>query len=92
MTTGDIDPMFQWVGPEEVELTARAREQIEQLFAEQGISYFRYQLENFAEEVRRRISSAPEGHVLVIKVREIGGERKPFLSYVAESTLRDDAS
>lgn len=87
LTSGDVDPMFTWVGPEDVELTARAREQIEQLFAEQGVTYFRYQLENFAEEVRRRIRSAPEGHVLVIKVREIGGERKPFLSYVAESSL-----
>ncbi len=82
LTAGDVDPMFRWVGPEEVELTPRARQRIEQLFAAQGITFFRYQLENFAAEIRRRIRTAPEGHVLVIKVRDIGGERKPFLSYV----------
>jgi hypothetical protein len=91
LTTGDVDPMFRWVGAENVELTAKARGQIEELFAEQGISYFRYQLENFVDEIRRRIRSAPEGHVLLIKVRNIGGERKPFLSYVTESSLaRED--
>jgi hypothetical protein len=82
LTSGDVDPMFRWIGPEEVELTPRARQRIEELFAAQGITFFRYQLENFAAEIRRRIRTAPEGHVLVIKVRDIGGERKPFLSYV----------
>ena len=82
LTASEADPMFRWIGPEDVELTPRARERIEQLFAAQGITFFRYQLENFASEVRRRIKTAPEGHVLVIKVRDIGGERKPFLSYM----------
>ena len=82
--------MFRWVGPEEVELTPRARERIEQLFAAQGITFFRYQLENFASEVRRRIKTAPEGHVLVIKVRDIGGERKPFLSYMPAKMFKSD--
>lgn len=86
-TGTDPEPMFRWVGPEEIELTERARGRIERLFAEQGITFFRYQLENFIEEVRRRVKSAPEGHVLVIKVRDIGGERKPFLSYVSANTL-----
>lgn len=89
LTASDSDPMFRWVGPEDVELTPRARERIEQLFASQGITFFRYQLENFASEVRRRIKTAPEGHVLVIKVRDIGGERKPFLSYVPAKMFKD---
>jgi len=90
LTASAEDPMFRWVGPEEVELTPRARERIEQLFAAQGITFFRYQLENFASEVRRRIKSAPEGHVLVIKVRDIGGERKPFLSYMPAKMFKSD--
>jgi hypothetical protein len=88
LTAADADPMFRWVGSEEIELTERARDCIERLFNEQGVTFFRYQLENFVEEVRRRIKSAPEGHVLVIKVRDIGGDRKPFLSYVSETTLK----
>jgi hypothetical protein len=89
LTASEADPMFRWIGPEDVELTPRARERIEQLFAAQGITFFRYQLENFASEVRRRIKSAPEGHVLVIKVRDIGGERKPFLSYVPAKMIEN---
>ena len=90
LTASEADPMFRWIGPEDVELTPRARERIEQLFAAQGITFFRYQLENFASEVRRRIKSAPEGHVLVIKVRDIGGERKPFLSYMPAKMFKSD--
>jgi hypothetical protein len=45
---------------------------------------------NFIEEIRRRVMSAPEGHILVIKVRGTAGDRKPFLSYVPESSLTDD--
>ena len=90
LTASEADPMFRWVGPEDVELTPRARERIEQLFAAQGITFFRYQLENFASEVRRRIKTAPEGHVLVIKVRNIGGERKPFLSYMPAKMFKSD--
>jgi len=90
LTASEADPMFRWIGPEDVELTPRARERIEQLFAAQGITFFRYQLENFASEVRRRIKTAPEGHVLVIKVRDIGGERKPFLSYVPAKMFKSD--
>jgi hypothetical protein len=89
LTASEADPMFRWVGSEDVELTPRARERIEQLFAAQGITFFRYQLENFASEVRRRIKTAPEGHVLVIKVRNIGGERKPFLSYMPAKMFKD---
>lgn len=89
LTASEADPMFRWVGPEDVELTPRARERIEQLFAAQGITFFRYQLENFASEVRRRIKTAPEGHVLVIKVRDIGGERKPFMSYMPAKMFKD---
>jgi hypothetical protein len=89
LTASEADPMFRWVGPEDVELTPRARERIEQLFAAQGITFFRYQLENFASEVRRRIKTAPEGHVLVIKVRNIGGERKPFMSYMPAKMFKD---
>ncbi len=89
-TGGDVAPMFRCIGPEEVQLTPRALERIEQLFAAQGITFFRYQLENFAAEVRRRIKSAPEGHVLVIKVRDIGGERKPFLSYMPAKMFKSD--
>jgi len=89
LTASEVDPMFRWVGPEDVELTPRARERIEQLFAAQGITFFRYQLENFASEVRRRIKTAPEGHVLVIKVRNIGGERKPFMSYMPAKMFKD---
>ncbi len=89
LTASEVDPMFRWVGPEDVELTPRARERIEQLFAAQGITFFRYQLENFASEVRRRIKTAPEGHVLVIKVRDIGGERKPFMSYMPAKMFKD---
>ena len=87
-TSAEPEPMFRWVDAENIELTALARERIEELFADQGVAYFRYQLENFAEEVARRVRNAPEGHVLVVKVRDIGGERKPFLSYVAESALK----
>jgi hypothetical protein len=90
LTASDVDPMFRWVGSDEVELTPRARDRIEQLFAAQGITYFRYQLENFTSEVRRRIKTAPEGHVLVIKVRDIGGERKPFLSYMPAKMFKSD--
>jgi hypothetical protein len=90
LTAFDVDPMYRWVGPEEIELTELARERIEQLFASQGITYFRYQLENFIEEIRRRVMNAPEGHVLVIKVRGTAGDRKPFLSYVPKSSLADD--
>jgi hypothetical protein len=90
LTASEADPMFRWVGSDDVELTPRARERIEQLFAAQGITFFRYQLENFASEVRRRIRTAPEGHVLVIKVRDIGGERKPFLSYMPAKMFTDD--
>jgi hypothetical protein len=90
LTASEADPMFRWIGPEDVELTPRARERIEQLFAAQGITFFRYQLENFASEVRRRIKTAPEGHVLVIKVRDIGGERKPFLSYMPAKMFKSD--
>jgi hypothetical protein len=33
-----------------------------------------------------RIENAPGGHVLVVKVRTIGEEKKPFLSYIPEPT------
>ncbi len=86
-TASEIDPMFTWVGPESVDLTPLAKERVETLFEEQGVGFFRYQLENFADEIKKRIENAPEGHVLVVKVRTIGDERKPFLSYVTEAAL-----
>ena len=89
-TASDIDPMFTWVGPESVDLTPLAKERVQALFEEQGVAFFRYQLENFADEIKKRIENAPEGHVLLIKVRSIGDERKPFLSYVAEAALAAD--
>jgi hypothetical protein len=60
------------------------REKLEQLFEEQGVEFFRYQLEKFADEVKMRIENAPGGHVLVVKVRTIGEEKKPFLSYIPD--------
>lgn len=88
-TASDVDPMYTWVGPETVDLTPLARQRIEKLFEEQGVAFFRYQLENFNDEIRKRIENAPEGHVLVVKVRSIGDERKPFLSYIAETALHE---
>jgi hypothetical protein len=84
-------PMFEWIGAESVQLTDLGKQRVEELFEEQGVSFFRYQLENFVDEIRKRIENAPEGHVLVIKVRTIGDERKPFLSYVARDALSGDS-
>ncbi len=89
-TASDVDPMYTWVGPSTVDLTPLAKQRVEKLFEEQGVAFFRYQLENFADEIKKRIENAPEGHVLVVKVRSIGDERKPFLSYVAVAALPED--
>jgi hypothetical protein len=86
-TMSDAAPMFTWIGSETVELTPLAKEKIEKLFDDQGISYFKYQLEKFCDEVRMRIETAPEGHVLVVKIRSMDNEIKPFLSYVAADTV-----
>ncbi len=86
-TMSDAAPMYKWIGSETVELTPLAKEQIEKLFDDQGISYFKYQLEKFSDEVRMRIETAPDGHVLVVKVRNVGDEIKPFLSYVSANTV-----
>jgi hypothetical protein len=85
--SSDADPLFTWTGSETVELTPLAKERIAELFESEGIEYFRYQMEKFAEEVEMRIATAPEGHVLVVKCRQTGDEIKPFLSYVPEKTL-----
>jgi hypothetical protein len=87
----ETEPMYEWVGPETVDLTELGKQRVEELFQDQGVSFFRYQLENFADEIKKRIENAPEGHVLVVKVRSIGDERKPFLSYVAEAALPKDS-
>ncbi len=86
-TMSDAAPMYTWIGSETVELTPLAKEKIEKLFDDQGISYFKYQLEKFSDEVRMRIETAPEGHVLVVKVRSVDDEIKPFLSYVSADTV-----
>ena len=86
-TMSDAAPMYTWTGSETVELTPLAKEKIEKLFDDEGISYFKYQLEKFSDEVRMRIETAPEGHVLVVKVRSVGDEIKPFLSYVSADTV-----
>ena len=83
----DAQPLFTWTGSETVELTPLAKEKIGELFESEGIEYFRYQLEKFAEEVEMRIATAPAGHVLVVKIRRAGDDIRPFLSYVSESTL-----
>jgi hypothetical protein len=90
-TTSDADPMYRWVGSNTVELTPLGKERIQNLFEEQGISYFRYQLEKFADEVKMRIENAPEGHILVVKVRTSGDERKPFLGYVPADTVEPES-
>lgn len=86
-TMSDAAPMYTWIGSETVELTPLANEKIEKLFDDQGISYFKYQLEKFAGEVRMRIETAPDGHVLVVKVRSVDDEIKPFLSYISADTV-----
>lgn len=86
-TMSDAAPMFTWIGSETVELTPLAMEKIERLFDDQGISYFKYQLEKFCDEVRMRIETAPDGHVLVVKIRSVDDEIKPFLSYVAADSV-----
>jgi hypothetical protein len=87
----ESDPMYEWIGPETVELTGLGKQRVQELFEEQGVGFFRYQLENFADEIKKRIENAPEGHVLVVKIRSIGEERKPFLSYVAEAALPNES-
>jgi hypothetical protein len=83
------EPMYRWVGSNSVDLTEAGRQRLEGLFEEQGISYFRYQLEKFVDEIKMRIENAPNGHVLVVKVRTIGDEKKPFLSYIPEQQAHE---
>jgi len=86
-TASGADPMYHWVGSTTVDLTPHGKEELEKLFEEQGITYFRYQFEKFADEIKMRIENAPDGHILVVKVRAVGDERKPFLGYVPEVAL-----
>jgi hypothetical protein len=58
--TNDVaEPMYEWVGSEKVKLTEFGREQLTTLFEEQGVTFYRYQLEKFADEIKMRIETAP---------------------------------
>jgi hypothetical protein len=75
------DPWYKWVSPSDIELTPSARERIFEFLAGNGVEFFRYQREKFADEVRRRIENAPEGYMLIVKVGGDESDRKPFLGY-----------
>jgi hypothetical protein len=75
------DPWYQWVSPSDIKLTESARKRIFKFLVDHGVEFFKYQMEQFADEVRRRIENAPEGYILVIKIGGDDKDRKPYLGY-----------
>jgi hypothetical protein len=73
----------------DVELADSAKETISAFLQKHRVEYSGYRLHKFQDEVLRRVTSTPDGQVLVLKIGGFQDNPNPFFSYV--SKVIDDA-
>jgi hypothetical protein len=69
------------------ELTEECKELVDGFLAAWGLEYTYYNRKKLLERILRWINSAPEGHVLVIKMKTIEEPFQPYPSYISRDVL-----
>jgi hypothetical protein len=69
------------------ELTAECTGMVDEFLAAWGIEYSYYNRKKLLERILRWINSAPEGHVLVIKMKTVEEPYQPYPSYISREVL-----
>ncbi len=69
------------------ELTKECTEKIDEFLTAWGIEYSYYNRKKLLERILRWINSAPEGHVLVIKMKTVEKPFQPYPSYISRDVL-----
>lgn len=82
----DAHPMVQEF-QELTELTTECTELVDGYLAAWGLEYSYYNRKKLLERILRWINSAPEGHVLVIKMKTAEEPYEPYPSYISRDVL-----
>jgi len=69
------------------ELTEECKNLVDGFLASWGLEYSRYSRNKLLERILRWINSAPEGHVLVIKMKTVEEPYQPYPSYISREVL-----
>jgi len=69
------------------ELTDECKDLVDGYLAAWGLEYSYYYRKRLLERILRWINSAPEGHVLVIKMKTVEDPYEPYPSYVSRDVL-----